>query len=54
MDKVINAGHLLMKRYSVVVPNNIVVDVLTASGTEAKAPALGGPKADSTPRGAPA
>lgn len=52
MDKAVRAGHLLMKKPGVVVPDDIVVDVVVASGTVAKAPTLGGPKVDSTPGGA--
>jgi hypothetical protein len=44
MDKAVCAGHLLMKKPGVVVPNDIVVDVVVASGTVAKAPASVDPR----------
>lgn len=49
MDKKICVGHLLKKKPNVVVLNNIVADVLAASGTTAKVPAPSRPKADSAP-----
>lgn len=54
MDNLICVGRLLMKRSDVVVPDDIVADVLSVSGTAAKAPAPGGPKVDSAPEGASA
>jgi chromosome segregation ATPase len=54
MDKVVRASRLLVKKPSVVVPEDIIVDVEAASGTTAKAPALSGPLADSTLGNAPA
>jgi hypothetical protein len=39
MDKAVRAGRILMKRPSIVVPDDIVVDVLTASiGTSKPSP----------------
>jgi hypothetical protein len=43
MDKVVWASHILMKRPGVVVPDDIIVDVLAGSGTSTKAPASGDP-----------
>jgi hypothetical protein len=54
MDKTIRAGHLLMKRPGVVVPGDIVADVLAVLGTTARAPSPSGPMVDSTPGNAPA
>jgi hypothetical protein len=49
MDKAIRAGRILMKRPGVVVPDDIVVDVLVASGTSSNPSASGDP-ADKVPR----
>jgi hypothetical protein len=50
MDKVIRAGQILMWRPSVVVPDDIMVDVLVASGTMSVLFASCGP-IDNTTRG---
>jgi hypothetical protein len=52
MDKAVRAGRLLMKKPSVVVPDDIVIDVQVVLRTTAKAPASSGPKVNSTLRGA--
>jgi hypothetical protein len=49
MDKAIRAGRILMKRPGVVVPDDIVVDVLVASGTLSNPSASGDP-VDKVPR----
>jgi hypothetical protein len=48
MDKAIRAGWILMKRHGVVVPDDIVVDMLAASATSSNPSASGGP-ADKVP-----
>jgi hypothetical protein len=50
MDKVIPTGQILMKRLGVVVPDDIVADVLTASSTSSNPSASGG-HVDNVPRG---
>jgi hypothetical protein len=50
MDKVIRAGRILMKRPSIVVPDDIMADVLAASGTSSDPSASSGPM-DNVPRG---
>lgn len=52
MDKAVRAGRLLMKRPSVVVLEDILVDVLSALGTVAKTPMPSEPKAGSAPKDA--
>jgi hypothetical protein len=49
MDKVVHVGHILMKRPGVVVPKDIVADVLSTSRTVTKTPMPSEPKADSAP-----
>jgi hypothetical protein len=39
MYKAVRTGHILMKRPGVVVPDDIIADVLAASSTTSKAPA---------------
>jgi hypothetical protein len=46
MDKAIRAGQMLMKRPGVVVPDDIVTDVLAASGASRNQSASGGPDGD--------
>jgi hypothetical protein len=46
MDKAVQVGRLLMKRPGVVVPDDIMVDVLATSGTSSKPPASGDPIGD--------
>jgi hypothetical protein len=53
MDKAVHAGHLLMKRPDIVVPDDIIADVLVASMTAARAPIPSRPVADSTPVNSP-
>jgi chromosome segregation ATPase len=54
MDKVVRAGHILMKRPDIVVPDDIVADVLTASGTSSKPLASSNPVDNIRPENAPA
>jgi chromosome segregation ATPase len=54
MDKVIRAGRILMKRPGVVVPNDIVADVLTSSGTSSNPSTSSGPDGDAFCGDAPA
>jgi hypothetical protein len=49
MDKVVCAGQILMKRPGVVVPNDLVADVLAASATSSNPSASGDP-VDKVPR----
>jgi hypothetical protein len=49
MDKAVQVSRILMKRPSVVEPDDIVVDVLAASGTSSNPSASGDP-ADKVPR----
>jgi hypothetical protein len=53
MDKAVQAGHILMKRSGVVVPEETIVDVLTASGTSTKALASSNPATDAPLENAP-
>jgi hypothetical protein len=53
MDKAVQAGHILMKRPDVVVPDDIVADVLTVSRSVTKAPSSGDPVTDAPPENAP-
>jgi septal ring factor EnvC (AmiA/AmiB activator) len=50
MDKAIRAGRLLMKRPDVVVREDILSDVLSASRTAAKTPTPNDPKTDPAPK----
>jgi hypothetical protein len=54
MDKAIQAGRILMKRPGVVVPGDIVVDILAASGTSSNPSASGRPDGDAFRGDAPA
>jgi hypothetical protein len=54
IDKAVWAGHILMKRPGIVVPNDIVADVLAALGSSTKALAFGDPTTDVPPENAPA
>jgi hypothetical protein len=49
-DKAIRAGWILIKRPDVVVPDDIVADVLAASGASSNPSASGGP-IDNVPHG---
>jgi hypothetical protein len=49
MDKAVRAGRILMKRHGIVVPDDIVADVLAALATSSNPSASGDP-ADKVPR----
>jgi hypothetical protein len=54
MDKAVRVGCLLMKRPGVVVPDDIVDDVVAASGTSSKPSASSGPMGYIPPGDGPA
>jgi hypothetical protein len=54
MDKVVRVGRILMKRLGVVVPKDIVADVLAASASVSKPPSSGDPAGKAPIENAPA
>jgi chromosome segregation ATPase len=53
MDKVVRAGRILMKRHGVVVPEDIVADVLTVSAGVSKPSSSGNPTGEVPCKNAP-
>jgi hypothetical protein len=53
MDKAVRAGCIFMKRPGVMVPDDIIPDVLAALDTSSKAPASGDPADTIPPENAP-